>query len=89
MTPPFGLRGGKPGGNAKLSMRLPDGTLQRVPGKGAYTAPAGAVVTIEAPGSGGYGSPSGRDRAALKADLDDGYVTRAAAARDYGVTDPG
>ena len=84
VTPPFGLQGGKPGGNARLSMRLPDGSTQRVPGKGAYTAPAGAVVTIEAPGSGGYGPPSGRDPAALQADLLDGYVTHEAAARDYG-----
>jgi len=42
------------------------------------------VVTIEAPGSGGYGPPSGRDPAALQADLLDGYVTPEAAARDYG-----
>lgn len=89
VTPPFGLMGGRPGGNARLAMRLPDGTERRVPGKGAYTAPAGAVVTIEAPGSGGYGPPSGRDPAALRADLLDGYVTAEAAARDYGMPGAG
>jgi N-methylhydantoinase B len=84
VTPPFGLRGGLPGGTARLWMVLPDGTRRAVPGKGAYTAPAGAVVTIEAPGSGGYGPPAGRDPAALRADLEDGYVTPGGAVRDYG-----
>jgi N-methylhydantoinase B len=45
-------------------------------------------VTIEAPGAGGFGPPGGRDREALRSDLLDGYVTPAAAARDYGVDDP-
>ncbi|GGG34829.1 N-methylhydantoinase B [Caldovatus sediminis] len=88
VTPPFGLAGGKPGAPGRVWMELPDGTRCRVPGKGAYTAPEGALVTVEAPGAGGYGPPSGRDRAALREDLLDGYVTPEAAARDYGVTDP-
>jgi N-methylhydantoinase B len=41
-------------------------------------------VVIEAPGSGGYGPPSGRERARLSEDLLDGYVTPMAARRDYG-----
>jgi N-methylhydantoinase B len=89
VTPPFGLAGGLPGGRAKLWMELPDGTRRPVPGKGAYTAPAGALVTIEAPGSGGFGPPAGRDPAALRSDLLDGYVSPEAAARDYGADPPG
>jgi N-methylhydantoinase B len=46
-------------------------------------APAGSLVVLEAPGSGGYGPPSGRDRERLSEDLKDGYVTPAAARRDY------
>jgi N-methylhydantoinase B len=88
VTPPFGLDGGLPGSNAKLYVDMPDGTRRPLPGKGAYAAPAGALVTIEAPGSGGFGPPAGRDRAALRDDLIDGYVTPAAAARDYGVEMP-
>jgi N-methylhydantoinase B len=88
VTPPFGLAGGRPGAPGRVWMELPDGTRCRVPGKGAYTAPRGALVTVEAPGAGGYGPPSGRDRAALREDLLDGYVTPEAVARDYGVTDP-
>jgi N-methylhydantoinase B len=88
VTPPFGLSGGGEGGRARLTMDLPDGTRRALPGKGAFTAPAGALVTIEAPGAGGFGPPGGRDREALRSDLLDGYVTPAAAARDYGVDDP-
>jgi N-methylhydantoinase B len=42
------------------------------------------MVVVEAPGSGGYGPPAARDRLALSEDLLDGYVTPAAARRDYG-----
>jgi N-methylhydantoinase B len=87
VTPPFGLAGGLEGSRARLYLDLPDGTRRSMPGKGAYTAPAGALVTVEAPGAGGFGPPSGRDREALRSDLLDGYVTPAAAARDYGVED--
>jgi N-methylhydantoinase B/oxoprolinase/acetone carboxylase alpha subunit len=41
-------------------------------------------VVVEAPGSGGYGPPAGRDPAALSEDLLDGYVTPAEARRVYG-----
>jgi N-methylhydantoinase B len=84
VTPPFGQAGGLPGSNAKLWMDLPDGTRQALPGKGAYTAPPGARVVVEAPGSGGFGPPSGRDPQRLEDDLADGYVTAAAARRLYG-----
>jgi N-methylhydantoinase B len=43
---------------------------------------------MQAPGSGGYGPPAGRDPAMLSADLIDGYVTPAAALRDYGFDGP-
>ena len=84
VTPPFGQAGGLPGSNARLWITLPDGTQRVLAGKGAFTAPEGAVVTVEAPGSGGYGPPAGRDRAALREDVLDGYVTAESAARDYG-----
>jgi N-methylhydantoinase B len=83
VTPPFGLDGGLAGAPAKLTLRLPDGTARKLTSKGGFTAPAGALVEVEAPGSGGYGPPSGRDAAALAEDLADGYVTAAAARRDY------
>jgi N-methylhydantoinase B len=53
--------------------------------KGGFLAPAGSLVVMEAPGSGGYGPPSERDKAALCEDLLDGYVTPAKARSIYGV----
>lgn len=84
VTPPFGQAGGRPGSNARLWIDLPDGTRRPLAGKGAFTAPPGSVVTVEAPGSGGFGPPAGRDPQALRDDILDGYVSPAAAAREYG-----
>jgi N-methylhydantoinase B len=44
---------------------------------------------MDTPGSGGFGPVAERDPAAVGLDLLDGYVSDAAAQRDYGVTDPG
>jgi N-methylhydantoinase B len=82
VTPPFGLAGGLHGAPAKLTLRLPDGTARKLTSKGGFTAPAGSSLEVEAPGSGGYGPPNGRDRERLADDLADGYVT-AEGARDY------
>ena len=40
------------------------------------------------PGSGGFGPVAERDKQAIGRDLRDGYVTAAAATRDYGIADP-
>jgi N-methylhydantoinase B len=85
VTPPFGLDGGKPGGGALLELIPPNGNARKLTSKGGFIAPAGSLVVIEAPGSGGYGPPSGRERARLSEDLLDGYVSPLAARRDYGV----
>src|SRR3954464_16026673 len=65
VTPPFGLAGGKPGAPARLTLRLPDGAVRKLTSKGGFTAPGGALVEVQAPGSGGFGPPSGRDPARL------------------------
>jgi N-methylhydantoinase B len=85
VTPPFGLAGGLTGAPARLMLELPDGSSRKLVSKGGFIAPAGSRVVMEAPGSGGYGPPSGRDRAQLAEDVRDGYVSEAAARRDYGV----
>jgi N-methylhydantoinase B len=84
VTPPFGLDGGKAGGPARISLVPPRGNPRRLNSKGSFQAPAGSLVVVEAPGSGGYGPPSARDHAALSEDLLDGYVTPAGVRRDYG-----
>ena len=85
LTPPFGLAGGRPGGPMQLWLELPDGGRRPLNSKGAFTVPAGGRIVMEAPGSGGYGPPSARNRELLREDLADGYVTAAAARRDYGI----
>src|SRR6201996_5712512 len=75
VTPPFGLAGGLPGAPARLSLIAPGSNARGLVSKGGFLAPAGSLVVMEAPGSGGYGPPSGRDRAAVSEDLLDGYVT--------------
>jgi len=47
----------------------------------------GAVIRLETLGSGGFGPPARRDPAAVARDIALGYVTREAAARDYGRRD--
>jgi N-methylhydantoinase B len=46
---------------------------------------AGEVVSNRSGGGGGYGDPFERDPAAVRADVRDGYVSRAAARDEYGV----
>ena len=84
VTPPFGLAGGEPGAPARLTLMPPQGNARRLTSKGGFLAPANSLVVVEAPGSGGYGPPAARDRAALSEDLLDGYVSATAARRIYG-----
>jgi N-methylhydantoinase B len=84
VSPAFGLAGGRPGTPARLWLELPDGGRRALISKGAFSAPADALLVLETPGAGGYGPPEAREPARLRDDLIDGYVTDAAAARDYG-----
>ncbi len=87
-SPPFGLLGGKPGAAATVTLATPDGVTRHLPSKGAFNAPAGSVVDMVVPGSGGFGEPAERDPAAIGADLLDGYVSERAAHEDYGIAEP-
>lgn len=83
-SPPFGLRGGKPGVAATVTLTTPDGSVSDLAGKGAFSAPAGSVINMRTPGSGGMGDSARRTRAAIDADLADGYVTDEHVKREYG-----
>jgi len=87
-SPPFGLLGGKAGAAAAVKLTTPDGAARDLPGKGAFHAPAGSLIEMITPGSGGFGPPGERDRTAIGRDLRDGYVSAASAQRDYGIADP-
>jgi N-methylhydantoinase B len=82
-SPPFGLRGGGPGAAAKVTLTTQDGNVRELQGKGAFEAPAGSLIDMVTPGSGGFGPVAERERAAIARDLRDGYVTADAAERDY------
>ena len=86
-SPPFGLRGGSAGAAAVVTLTTPDGITRSLPSKGAFAAPAGSIIDMLTPGSGGFGSATERDRVAIGRDLLDGYVSASAATRDYGITD--
>jgi N-methylhydantoinase B len=77
---PEGLFGGKPGAKARF-------LVNGVPGNpyGLTQLKPGDVVTIEAPGGGGYGNPLEREPEMVEADVAEGYVTPEQARSDYGV----
>jgi N-methylhydantoinase B len=85
---PFGLLGGKAGAAAVVTLTTPDGASRRLPSKGAFVVPAGSVIDMVTPGSGGFGAPMRRDLAAIARDLVDGYISERSAREDYGVADP-
>jgi N-methylhydantoinase B len=85
-SPPFGLAGGKAGSAAVVTLTTPDGKTRHLPSKGAFLAPAGSIIDMVTPGSGGFGPPAQRDPGAIEADLRDGYVTPQGVGRDYGRT---
>ena len=87
-SPPFGLMGGQAGAAAVVTLATPDGKSRKLPCKGAFQAPAGSVIDMITPGSGGFGAPDKRAAAAIGRDLVDGYVTPDGATRDYGVENP-
>ena len=57
---PYGLAGGEPGRPGINRLRLPRRGATRLPAKFQRDLPAGAVLTIESPGGGGFGSASRR-----------------------------
>ena len=78
--PPLGLMGG--GAGQVREHRINGVTVDP---KGHYElAPGDRIAMIQAGGA-GYGEPGKRPRAAIQADLTEGFITPEGAARDYGV----
>jgi N-methylhydantoinase B len=86
VTPPWGLHGGLPGRVNAVEIMSPDGAVRTVRKATQHPIAAGEVVRILTGGGGGYGPPSERDPAAVARDVLEGYVSPAAAARDYGAS---
>jgi N-methylhydantoinase B len=84
--PPWGVQGGmeaKPG--RFIVIRAATGEEMIADKENDYRLEPGDIVCVETGGGGGYGSPGARSLDAIQRDLDAGYVTAAAAERDYGV----
>lgn len=79
--PALGMLGGLPGGPSLIVFE--DGTKPHP--KSRTTVQPGRRVLLHYAGGGGYGDPKTRDRAAVMADVADGYVSRQAALQVYGV----
>jgi len=88
VLPPFGVCGGGAGAANRFRVRRDGVTLEPspLPGKvGSFPLELGDVVVIETSGGGGFGDPLAREVERVVADVAEGYVSTAAAARDYGV----
>ena len=93
---PFGIGGGKPGGNSGIYVRLAgEETWSTFSDKFGTMSPSkfsnirlrrGDQVKITAPGGGGWGDPLERSADRVVADVAEGLVTPEAAQRDYGLT---
>jgi len=85
---PWGLHGGLPALANRVIIERADGRREmRRNGKlDAEPLAENDVLITESGGGGGFGDPRGRDRAAVRADIRNGYVSIEAAARDYGLT---
>jgi N-methylhydantoinase B len=86
VNPPWGVAGGMNGGSGRAVVNpgradervlpsLSDGTVLR----------RGDVLRLETGGGGGWGHPFDRAEKLVRADVLGGFITTAAAARDYGV----
>jgi N-methylhydantoinase B len=88
VLPPFGVCGGAAGATNRFWVRRDGRPIQpsALPGKvSGFPLEPGDVLLMESSGGGGFGDPLERDPARVAADLAEGYVTPAAAERDYGV----
>ena len=84
-TRPYGLEGGASGQASFAELQRADGTIERLPSKVAGMKIAqGDVFRLVTAGGGGYGETARRTRAAINADVVNGYVTREAASAAYG-----
>jgi len=82
---PRGRDGGHDGANGYAGLS----SGRALNGKGVQEIPPGERLIIETPGGAGIGDPAGRDAGAIAADLRNGVISAAAAARDYGYAEAG
>ena len=83
--PPYGVCGGKPGGQMRAILNLGRADEQELTKFDQQPVKAGDTLTFMMAGGGGYGDPFERDPERVVRDVESGFVSRAGARRDYGV----
>ena len=78
--PPMGIRGGKNGSLSKVE--LSDGSHAHL--KSRDVLKPGELLKLHFPGGGGFGKPEAREPASIQRDIDNGYISIAAAKSEYG-----
>jgi N-methylhydantoinase A/oxoprolinase/acetone carboxylase beta subunit/N-methylhydantoinase B/oxoprolinase/acetone carboxylase alpha subunit len=85
-VPPDGTGGGKPGALGSLTINPGTAGEKQLPSRfSGVRLMRGDLLRMERAGGGGLGSPAERPFEAILSDVLDGYVSREAAIRDYGV----
>lgn len=80
--PAEGVLGGKDGATSAISFS--DGTIPHQ--KSRTTIDPGIRLHMSYAGGGGYGKPEERDEARIRDDIKNGYISKEAARRDYGIS---
>ena len=83
--PPWGINGGMAGDRGGYLVRRPDEDEFHWEEVVLYNVEPGSLVTTRTAGGGGWGKPTERDPERVLDDVREGFVSRAAAERDYGV----
>jgi N-methylhydantoinase B len=82
-TPP-GIFGGRSAKGSALFLDYGGESEENRPKVAGARVAKGSVISHRTGGGGGFGDPRGRDRARLRRDVENGYVSLDAAVREYG-----
>ena len=86
VIPPNGCAGGRDGRTGDIVINPDRESAKRLPTRYAdYPLSQGDVFRLDTPGGGGFDDPFERNPESVLADVREGYVTRAAAEKHYGV----
>jgi N-methylhydantoinase B len=80
---PWAARGGREGRSNRAALVLSDGSRRALAKATRVRVPPDARVVLETGGGGGFGPPTERDPAVVRADVREGYVSREHARAHY------
>jgi N-methylhydantoinase B len=85
--PPWGVQGGREGKPGRFTVvNGKTGAVRLIEKEKGFRLAAGDLVWVETGGGGGHGPPAERTLERIQRDLDAGYISAEAAARDYDVS---